>query len=51
MITEGLLDVSLFSLWLSAVPFEEPAGELVFGAVNGSRVNGPAKYFSVPQNT
>ena len=47
MVSNGILDQPLFSLWLSPDPGAEPAGELTFGTIDDSRHSGAISYLTV----
>lgn len=50
MVDRGLVTNNMFSFWFSKNPQEEPAGELVIGGVNASRLVSKATFFTVQSN-
>lgn len=51
MVQDSLLAQNTFSFWFSQAYGAEPAGELVIGGVNPSRLTGSATFISVPNST
>lgn len=49
MISQGLLDQPIFSVWLSSNPAASPAGAITFGATNPVHYTGSIQY--VPVNS